>query len=148
MYSRILEEIKQNYYQQQYPNDGQRFIARYLRNVHNLDEIQTKDCITDGAGDKQIDAIHVDDSASIVYIIQGKFIGSDQVDAEPLREVLSSWVRIKNLVTLQEDANNKLKQKLTDLADALQDDYDISFELITTSKLTSSAQSDFASFND
>lgn len=148
MYNKILEEIKQNYYQQQYPNDGQRFVAWYLRNIHNLDEIQTKDCITDGAGDKQIDAIYVDDSASTVYIIQGKFIGSEQVDAEPLREVLSSWVRIKNLVTLQEDANNKLKQKLIDLSDALQEDYDISFELITTSKLTPSAQADLSSFQD
>ena len=148
MYSRILDDIKQNYYQQQYPNDGQRFIAWYLRNIHNLDEIQTKDCITDGAGDKQIDAIYVDENSSTVYIIQGKFIGIDQVDAEPLREVLSSWVRIKNLVTLQEDANNKLKQKLTDLSDALQEDYDISFELVTTSKLTQAAQSDLTSFQE
>ena len=148
MYKKISDEIKQNYYQQQYPNDGQRFVAWYLRNVHNLDEIQTKDCITDGAGDKQIDAIYVDDNSATVYIIQGKFIGSEQVDAEPLREVLSSWVRIKNLVTLQEDANNKLKQKLIDLSDALQDDYDISFELITTSKLTQSAQSDLIRFQE
>ncbi|MCL2874365.1 MAG: AIPR family protein [Defluviitaleaceae bacterium] len=148
MYEKILEEIKQNYYQQQYPNDGQRFVAWYLRNIHNLDEIQTKDCITDGAGDKQIDAIYIDDASSMIYIIQGKFIGSNQVDAEPLREVLSSWVRIKNLVTLQEDANNKLKQKLIDLSDALQDDYDISFELITTSTLTPSAHSDFVRFQE
>lgn len=148
MYSKIKSEITQNYYTEQYPNDGQRFVAWYLRNIHNLDEIQTKSCVTDGANDKQIDAIYVDDSAATVYIIQGKFIGCSQVDAEPLREVLSSWVRIKNLKSLQEDANNKLKQKLTDLSDALQDDYDLCFELITTSSLTESAQKDLQSFQE
>lgn len=148
MYNKILDEIKQSYYQQQYSNDGQRFVAWYLRNVHNLDEIQAKDCITDGANDKQIDAIYVDDDNTTICIIQGKFIGSERVDSEPLREVLASWVGIKNLVTLQENANNKLKQKLTDLADALYDEYDISFELITTSNLTQSAKNDLASFQE
>lgn len=148
MYQKILSEIQQSYYQQQYPNDGQRFVAWYLRNIHGLDEIQTKECITDGANDKQIDAIFVDDNSSTVYIIQGKFIGSSQVDAEPLREVLSSWVGIKNLIALQEDANSKLKQKLIDLSDAIQDDYDISFELITTSTLTPAAQADLVRFQE
>ena len=148
MYSRIQSDIEQPYYQQQYTNNGQRFIAWYLRNIHNLDEIQAKECITDGANDKQIDAIFIDDNSSTAYIIQGKFIGNGQVDGEPLREVLSSWVRIKNLVALQEDANDKLKQKLIDLSDALQDDYDISFELITTSTLTPAAQADFVRFQE
>ncbi len=148
MYNKIKIEIAEPYYQQQYPNDGQRFIAWYLRNIHNLDEIQAKECITDGADDKQIDAIYVDDSASTVYVIQGKFIGSNQVDAEPLREVLSSWELIKNLVYLQNSANNKLKQKLSDLADALQDEYDICFELITTSCLTDSAKRDLVAFQE
>lgn len=148
MYQKILKEIQQPYYQQQYPNDGQRFIAWYLRNIHGLDEIQTKGCITDGANDKQIDAIFVDDNSSTVYIIQGKFIGSSQVDSEPLREILSSWVRIKNMIALQEDANNKLKQKLIDLSDALQDDYDISFELVTTATLTQAAKADLARFQE
>lgn len=148
MYNKILDEIKQNYYQQQYSNNGQRFVAWYLRNVHNLDEVQAKDCITDGTNDKQIDAIYIDDTNSTIYIIQGKFIGSDKVDAEPLREVLASWIGIKNLVTLQENANNKLKQKLTDLADALNDEYDVSFELVITSSLTQPAQKDLSSFQE
>jgi hypothetical protein len=92
MYERITNEIKQPYYQQQYQNDGQRFVAWYLRNIHRRDELQTKSDITDGTDDKQIDAIYVDDEYNKVYIIQGKFIGANSVDAEPLREVLSSWV--------------------------------------------------------
>ena len=45
MYNKILSEISQKYYQQNYPNDGQRFVAWYLRNIHNLDTYETKDCI-------------------------------------------------------------------------------------------------------
>lgn len=29
MYNKILSEISQEYYQQNYPNDGQRFVAWY-----------------------------------------------------------------------------------------------------------------------
>lgn len=73
------------------------FVAWYLRNIHNLDTFEAKACITDGAGDKQIDAVYIDDQSSTIYIIQGKFYKGDTVDAEPLREVTSSWIQIKNV---------------------------------------------------
>jgi hypothetical protein len=146
MYTKIKSEIKLPYYQQQFSNDGQRFVAWYLRNIHRRDEIQTKSDITDGADDKQIDAIYVDDEYNKVYIIQGKFIGAHSVDAEPLREILSSWVQLKDLVRLQETANNKLKQKLAEVAIAFDDNYDVEFELITTSNLTIQAQNDLFAF--
>jgi len=148
MYEKILQEIKQPYYQQQFSNDGQRFVAWYLRNIHLRDEIQTKADITDGANDKQIDAIFVDDENSKIYIIQGKFIGSNSVDAEPLREVLSSWILLKDLVRLQEQANDKIKQKLAEVAIAFEDNYDVEFELITTSSLTQQAQNDLLVFQN
>ena len=146
MYDKITQDIAQNYYQQHYPNDGQRFVAWYIRNIHGQDANQTRYCITDGADDKQIDAIVIDDDAQAVYIVQGKFIGTGTVDATPLREVLSSWVQLKDLASLQENANSKLKQRLTDLSTALDDGYDIHFELITTSELTDAAQHDLAIF--
>jgi hypothetical protein len=146
MYSKIKEEISQDYYQQNFSNDGQRFIAWYLRNVHHQDANQTKADITDGADDKQIDAIVIDDDLNCIYIIQGKFIGSDNVDAEPLREVLSSWIQLKDLVRLQETGNNKLKQRLPELAIALDDEYDVHFELLTTASLTPTATIDLATF--
>jgi hypothetical protein len=146
MYSKIMQEIKTEYYQQNYPNDGQRFVAWYLRNIHLRDGNEAKADITDGADDKQIDAIVVNDATNCVYIVQGKFIGSGKVDAEPLREVLSSWVQLKDLIRLQETGNTKLKQKLSDLSMALEDDYDVHFELITTAGLTESALKDFATF--
>lgn len=57
----IKKEISQDYYQQNYPNDGQRFVAWYMRNIHLLDQCQTKDAVTDGANDKQIDAVYIDE---------------------------------------------------------------------------------------
>lgn len=146
MYKKILNEIKEPYYQQQYVNDGQRFVAWYLRNVHLLNEIEAKSNITDGADNKQIDAVYIDDDNSKIFIIQGKFIGQDSVDAEPLREVLSSWILLKDLQKLQESANAKLRQKILDISLAFEEDYDIEFELITTSSLTAQAQKDLFAF--
>ena len=146
MYEKIKKDIAQEYYVKNYPNDGQRFVAWYLRNIHNLDTFEAKACITDGAGDKQIDAVYIDDQSSTIYIIQGKFYKGDTVDAEPLREVTSSWIQIKNLAKLQEAANEKLQAKISEIATALEDDYEVCFELITTSGLTDSAKSDLAAF--
>ena len=57
----IKTEIAQDYYQQNFSNDGQRFVAWYMRNIHLLDQCQTKDAVTDGANDKQIDAVYIDE---------------------------------------------------------------------------------------
>lgn len=146
MVKKIKDEINQDFYQQNFPNDGQRFVAWYLRNIHLRDRNETKDDITDGTDDKQIDAIVIDDDKSTVFILQGKFICNSCIDAEPLREVLSSWIQLRDLVRLQEVANGKLKRKLSEVARALEDDYEIAFELITTSDLTSSAKNDLATF--
>src|SRR5882762_4138235 len=107
MFDKIKEEIKQDYYVQNFSNNGQRFVAWYLRNVHLRDKNEAKVDITDGADDKQIDAIFVDDDNNTIYVIQGKFVGADVINAEPLREVLSAWLQLKDLVRLQETANLK-----------------------------------------
>ena len=146
MYNKILTELGQDYYKENFPNDGQRFVAWYLRNIHNLDTFETKDCITDGAGDKQIDAVYIDNQSCTIYIIQGKFYGGDTVDTEPLREVLSSWIQIQDLAHLQEGANHNLQVKISEMATALEDDYEVCFELITTSALTDSAKRDLEIF--
>lgn len=148
MYEKIKDEIKQDYYQQNFSNDGQRFVAWYLRNIHLRDLNQTKYDITDGADDKQIDAIVIDDNSATIYVIQGKFIGANKIDAEPLREVLSSWVQLKTPVKLQETGNEKLRRRLVDVSNALDDDYEVVFELITTANLTSSAKEDLTRFQE
>jgi hypothetical protein len=91
IYEKIKEQIKVDFFQQNFPNDGQRFVAWYLRNIHLRDMNETKDDITDGADDK-------------------------------------------------------LKRKLSEVSQALDDDYEVSFELVTTSKLTESAQKDLETF--
>ena len=118
MYNKISSDIQQEYYQKNYANDGQRFVAWYLRNIHNLETYEAKECITDGAGDKQIDAIYIDNQSSTIYIIQGKFYQGETIDAEPLREVLSSWTYIKDLAKLQEGANQRLRIKISEMATA------------------------------
>lgn len=149
MYNKITEEIKQEYYQQNFPDAGQRFVAWYLCNIHLLDKIQANDDITDGKDDKQIDAIVIDDDKRTIFVIQGKFIGNNVVDAEPLREVLSAWLQFGDLVRLQEVGNLKLKRKLSEVARALEDDdYEIAFELITTASLTDAANLDLATFQE
>lgn len=109
---------------------------------------QTKDEVVDGGNDKQIDAIVIDDNSASIYIIQGKFIGVNKVDAEPLREVLSSWIQLKDLIRLQQVANNKLKRKLNEVAKALEDDYEVVFELITTGILSPPAIEDLKTFQE
>ena len=147
MYAKILHDIQQTYYQDNYANDGQRFVAWYLRNIHGLNTVEAKDCITDGANDKQIDAVYINNQDSTIYIIQGKFMSSEYIDAEPVREVLSSWILVQDLNRLQDAANLKLKVKINEISAALDDDYEICFELITTAKLTDQAQMDADAFS-
>jgi hypothetical protein len=146
MYELIKKQIASDYFQQRFPNDGQRFVAWYLRNILLRDMNETHDEITDGGDDKQIDAIVIDDDKSLVHIVQGKFIQSGSIDAEPLREVLSAWIQIKDLARLQNVANQKLQRKLAELAAALDEDYEVSFELITTATLTEAALHDLEAF--
>ena len=148
MYDKIKSDIKQDYYDQHFPNDGQRFVAWYVHNIHGRDMIETKEDVTDGPDDKQIDSLVVDDNNNVVYVIQGKFVGQTHVDAEPLREVLASWIQLKDLVKLQETGNQKLKRRLVEVATAFEDDYSVAFELIITGELTESANADLASFQE
>ncbi|NMG16022.1 AIPR protein [Aromatoleum bremense] len=147
VYELIKQQIDSSeYFRQRFSNDGQRFVAWYLRNILFRDMNETRDDITDGGNDKQIDAIVIDDDRSLVHIVQGKFIQGGVVDAEPLREVLSAWLQIKDLARLQNVANAKLQRKLAELAAALDEDYEVSFELITTGVLTDAAKHDLEAF--
>lgn len=143
----IKNEITQDYYKNNFPNDGQRFVAWYMRNIHLLDQRQAKDAITDGANDKQIDAVYIDEDEQKIYIVQGKYYLGESVDATPVREVISAWSQFSNLAQLQENANSKLKTKISEIATALEDDsYCVCFELITTSIFTDAAMDDIHSF--
>lgn len=147
-YERIKQEIHQDaYYSQNFANDGECFLAWYLRNIYLRTPIQARDDITDGQNDKEMDAVIVDDELRRVLIIQGKFY-EGTVDHQPLQEVLAAWLQIRDLETLQQNANSKVKVKLVAVAEALEDDYDIEFELVTTGLLTESAKQDLTNFQN
>lgn len=146
---KIKNDIKQDFYQLNFANDGQRFVAWYMSNVHLLDKLQTKDAITDGANDKQIDAIFVDNDNSKIYVVQGKYYLGDSINAEPVREIVSIHSQLHNLAKMQENANPHLKQKLCELSNALDEDgYSICYELITTSYLSEGAHNDALAFQE
>lgn len=149
----ILEKIKteisaDKFYQDHFSNDGFRFVAWYVRRVLLQSVEATKIVVVDGANDKKIDALVIDDENRNIKIIQGKFFQDGLVDAGPLQEILSAWVRIQDLHTLQTDGNDKLKERIEALRQALEDEYDIVFELVTTGKLTSAAEADLKAFSD
>lgn len=147
MFELIQQEIANNpFYQQNFANDGERFVAWYLRRVLLRDPVATRDDITDGQGDKQMDAVIVDDEERRILVIQGKFIGETQVDSTPLREILSAWVRLQDLPTLQQDCNERLKRKLEAVREGIADDYRVEFELLTTGILTDAARDDLRAF--
>jgi len=149
MLLQIQNEITNDpYYQTNFSNDGERFVAWYLRRVLLRDAIQARDDITDGQNDKQMDAVIIDDEDRRILVIQGKFIADAQVNSEPLREVLAAWVRLQDLQSLQQDCNEKLKMKLEAVRKALDDEYRVEFELLTTGTLTDAARADLKAFAD
>ena len=130
MLPQITREIAEDpYYKNNFDNDGQRFVAWYLRRVLSRGDAATRDDITDGADDKQIDAVIVDDPEERIVVIQGKFITTGQVDGAPLREVLGAWMHLQDLGALQKDCNERLKKKIEAIRVALDDDYRVEFEL-------------------
>ena len=136
------------YYQQNFANDGERFLAWYLRTIYQRSAAEARSDITDGADDKEIDAVVVDDEKRKVIILQGKFFTTTSVDHQPLHEILAAWLHIRDLPSLQATCNAKLKVKLEAVAEALREDYEVEFELVTTGQLTQSAKDDLNTFQD
>ena len=95
-----------------------------------------------------MDAVVIDDEDRRVLIIQGKFMSASQVNSEPLREILGAWVRLHDLQSLQQDCNEKLKAKLEAVRSALDDEYRVDFELLTSGVLTDAAKADLKAFAD
>lgn len=145
---KIKAEIKNDkFYKDHFSNDGFRFVAWYVRRVLLRSPEATKIEVVDGANDKKIDALVVDDENRAVIIVQGKFFEAGDVNSEPLQEILSAWVRVHNLQSLQTDGNDKLKERIETLRQALDDEYEIMFELLTTGNLTGAAEKDLKEFS-
>ncbi len=81
--ARIRGEIETDpYYSQYFSNQGQRFVAWHLRRVLLRDPAATRLEVTDGADDKQIDALVVDEDGRRVLVIQGKFLNPEPLTVE------------------------------------------------------------------
>lgn len=146
---KINNEISTDkFYQDHFSNNGSRFVAWYVRRILLQPTEATKMYVIDGANDKKIDALIIDDENRNVIIIQGKFFQSSKIDSEPLNEILSAWIRLQDLHSLQADGNDKLKERIEALSQALEDEYSIVFELLTIGELTSAAQTDFDVFSN
>ncbi|HEU4476257.1 MAG TPA: hypothetical protein VFR71_06135 [Methyloceanibacter sp.] len=148
--SALLERIRTDltsdpYYIQNFSNEGQQFLAWYLKSCYLRTSVQAKDDITDGSNDKEFDVVIVDDEKRQIIIMQGKFY-ADSVDHQALQEILAAWLRIQNLSALQENCNSKLQIKLEAVGVALEDGYEVVFELVTTGQLTAAAKKDLAAF--
>jgi hypothetical protein len=68
------------------------------------------------------------------------------VDHQPLQEVLAAWLQIQNLSALQASCSGKLQIKLEAVSTALEDGYEVVFELVTTGNLTADAKNDLPAF--
>src|ERR1035441_2934714 len=126
--TRIRADIEKDPYYKNFANDGERFLAWYLRNIYQRTAVEARQDITDGQDDKEIDAVIVDDEKRKVFIFQGKFFTDTSVDGGPIQEILTAWLRIQDLPSLQEAANEKLRPKIAAIAEALKDDYEVVFE--------------------
>src|SRR2546429_4141638 len=95
MYARITADIRENpFFKDNFPNDGQRFVAWYLHRVLLLDVHATRAAITDGQDDKQIDAIVVEDGEERRGTgLQGEFLSTPSLFARPLPGELPAPVR-------------------------------------------------------
>lgn len=146
---RIRRDLQADkYYEQQFANNGERFLAWYLRNVFLRTREQARADITDGQNDKQIDAVVIDDEQRRIVVLQGKFYDTTVVDSGPLQEILAAWAQIRNLAALEASANDRLRMKLLEIDEALKEDYEVEFELVTTGSLTAAAEADLASFQE
>jgi hypothetical protein len=146
---KIKSEIKNDkFYTDHFSNDGFRFVAWYVRRVLLQSTEATKLFVIDGANDKKIDALIIDDENNRVIIVQGKFYNAKIIDSEPLQEILSAWARIQNLHSLQNDGNDRLKERIEALRHAIEQEYDIVFELLTTGTLSDAAEKDFKAFSE
>ena len=99
MYELIKKQIAADYFQQRFPNDGQRFVAWYLRNILFRDMNETSDDITDGGDDKQIDAIVIDDDKALVQIIQANSF--ETARSSHCAKYCRAWIQTKDLARLQ-----------------------------------------------
>ncbi len=145
----IKSEIgEDSFYKQNFSNDGQRFVAWYLRRVLLRPPSAIKFELTDSLNDKKIDAIVIDDDSREVFIIQGKYLSDIQVGPDSVNEILAAWSLLKQPNSIQSNGNRKLVERIEAFRKALEDEYEVEFRFITTTGFTDSAVASAKTFRE
>lgn len=130
-----------------YSNVGQKFVAWYLITIYRQDPVAVRDMVTDGANDKGIDAVYVDDDSQLIHIIQGKY-SKGSIDTSAVEECMNAAEYLGNLDDLETNCNEKLRNLIPSISAALDDGYTVKIELITTGSFTDAATQDGYSFSE
>lgn len=109
-----------------------------LRFVFRLEEVEAQDAICDGGNDKGIDAIHVDETEKVIYVLQSKrrekLAGSlGDTDLKHLVGTLKQLSTPEGADLVAAAGNAELTQLIVrhDVASRLQEDYSVKGILVT-----------------
>lgn len=145
----IGRELREDpFYQQNFSNDGQKFVAWYLRRILLRSPSAIKFELTDSPNDKKIDAIVIDDDTRQVFVIQGKYLSGGTVGPDGVNEILAAWSLLRRPTSLQSSGNKKLSERIEAFRKAQEDEYDPEFRFVTTASFTDSAISSAKAFQE
>ena len=65
------------------------FVVWFLRALFTDDQEQAVNALTGGSNDRGIDAVHLDDEARTVYVVQGKYYKGEKVPTEDRSDLMS-----------------------------------------------------------
>lgn len=142
----MREEVQASEKLSALPNEGQRFVAWYLHRVRALDLLDALGALTDGASDKQIDAVHIDDEEGEIVVVQGKLHSRSKVTRADIGECLLAVSHLRDLGTLQQTANPALARKVPAIREAVEQDYTVVVELLTLGEIPQSAREDIYAY--
>src|SRR5712692_261138 len=78
-------------FQERFPKlkESKLFVLWFLRAFVTEDERVAASALCGGSGDKGLDAVHIDDHAKIVFIVQGKYRRGVRLHAENRNDVMA-----------------------------------------------------------
>lgn len=139
----IKDELRQ--IRKKYPHlkEDEAFVLWFLIAYLLDDEEQAKKCLTGGSGDKNIDAIYIDEKAKQVNIIQGKFRQEDK-KLEKRNDVIQftdlcnlPWKRKNEIEAYFKGLDQLVAEKLEEsIKKVRNNNYEIRLYYVTTGKVS------------
>lgn len=139
----IKDELKQIKNKSPHLKDDEAFVLWFLIAYLLDDEEQAKKCLTGGSGDKNIDAIYIDEKAKQVNIIQGKFRQGDK-KLEKRNDVIQftdlcnlPWKRKNEIEAYFKGLDQLVAEKLEEsIKKVRNNNYEIRLYYVTTGKVS------------